>query len=108
MQMYEPKMISREDALKTIEKILKEQPGQWAPTNLVIDQEHFEIKRNRRVPISIYYSSVKEVLIYKKGREYRLRVIDKGNSHRLWIITTMEDQAYLFVDSIYELIKDRQ
>lgn len=100
---YKPLPLSSGDPLRVVEQVLKEQPGEWAPVNLVIDPQHFELKRNRRVPVSVYYTSVKDVEIYRKGGVYRLRIIDKAGQVRITIMTYQEEQAYRFVDAINQL-----
>jgi hypothetical protein len=107
---HQAQQVSNEIALNNIEQVLKEQPKKLAPIELVMKADHFEIKRNRQVPISIYFNSVKDVVItYKKylikPNQYRISIIDKGDSRRLTVVTYREDQAKLFVDAMYQLSK---
>lgn len=95
------------DPLATVERTLREQPGAYAPVSLEINRDRFTAKHNRQTPVTIYFNSVGEVRMFKKGREYRMRVIDRSGAGRMWVVTRNEDQARRFVDAITQLSTPR-
>lgn len=94
------------DPLATVERTLREQPGAYAPVSLEINRDRFIAKHNRQTPVTVYFNSVGEVRMFKKGREYRMRIIDRSGAGRMWVVTHSEEQARQFVDAMRRLASE--
>jgi hypothetical protein len=114
---YQPTTLkSKSEAEKTVRRIILEQPRPYAPVEIQINDEYFQIFHNdarksliaggvTAVPIvdTLYFDSINAIELYKK-RTFFVLIKDKDNNARLYVFTRSAEMGKLFIDAMSTLV----
>ena len=118
--VYQPKILaSTEEALKTLQRTLLEQPPQSCPESVEVTTNYFQVKRtvitgHSRIKhregvagtetTTIFYRSIGSANLFSKSNWFSIIVSDKVGRQRYRYATYIEDDAHDCINALTTLI----
>jgi hypothetical protein len=116
---YSPNEIAnKDDAVKWVERLLREQPAPNAPSEVEVTKEYFRSYTDKivrsgayggitshQVTTTVYFDNVKELTLYQKKRLFTVVLLDNANVIAFRYFHYDVDKAKKFMDAVSALKK---